>query len=86
MCFQKLAGACVILDNSPTHNSNKDIDAALEVVGARLISPLLSRLFPIEPFWSKAKDVLKSLGSRTYQAFEEAIDIAYEKMSLNNIR
>jgi len=81
-------GACVILDNSPIHNSNEDIDAALEGVGARLIflPPYSPDFSPIEPFWSKAKDVLKSLGPRTYQALKEAIDIAYEKVSLNDIR
>lgn len=81
-------GACVILDNSPIHNSNADIDAALEAVGARLIflPPYSPDFSPIEPFWSKVKDALKSLGPRTYQALKKAIDIAYQEVSLDDIR
>jgi len=81
-------GAWVILDNSPIHNSNKDIDAALDAVGAHLVflPPYSPDFSPIEPFWSKVNDSLKSLGPRTYQALKDAIDIAYEKMSLIDIR
>jgi transposase len=81
-------GACVILDNSPIHNSNEEIDAALKAVGARLIflPPYSPDFSPIELFWSKVKDALKTLGPRTYQALKNAIAIAYEKVSLNDIR
>lgn len=81
-------GACVILDNSPIHNSNEDIDAALAAVGARLmfLPPYSPDFSPIEPFWSKVKDVLKSIAPRTYQALKKAMDIAYEKVSLSDIR
>jgi transposase len=81
-------GACIVLDNSPIHIRNEDIDDALKAVGARLIflPPYSPDLSPIEPFWSKVKDALKSLEPRTYQALKKAIDIAYETVSLNDIR
>jgi len=61
----------------------------LEAVGARLffLPPLSPEFSPIEPFCSsKVKDALKSLRPRTYQAFKKAIDITYQKMSLDDIR
>ena len=82
------SGACVILDNSPIHNSNEDIEAALDEVGAHLIflPPYSPDFSPIEPFWSKVKNNLKSLAPRTYQALKDAIGIAYEKVSLIDIQ
>lgn len=81
-------GACVLLDNSRTHNSNEYIEAALEKVGARLIylPPYSPDFSPIEPFWSKIKNSLDAIGARTYQNLKKAIDLAYAQISLNDIR
>ena len=81
-------GACVVLDNSPTHNSNEDIEKALATVGARLVHlpPYSPDFSPIEPFWSKVKAGLRTLGARTYQTLEKAIDLAYAKVSLQDIK
>ena len=75
-------GACVVLDNSPIHHTNEDIEAALEAVGADLIflPPYSPDFSPIEPFWSKVKTSLKSLGARTYQTLKNAIDLAYDQV------
>lgn len=81
-------GACIILDNSSTHRTNEDIEAALKSVGARLIylSPYSPDFSPIEPFWSKVKNSLDTIGARTYQALIKAIDLAYSQVSLNDIK
>jgi len=81
------SGACVILNNSPIHNSNAAIDAVFETVGASLIflPPYSPDFSPIETFRFKVKVALKTLRSRTYQALQKAIDIAYEKVPLNDI-
>lgn len=81
-------GACLVLDNSPTHRQNEDIKAALESVGAQIIylSPYSPDFSPIEPFWSKVKAILNSIGARMYQALEEGIKSAYQQVSLKDIR
>ncbi len=81
-------GACVVLDNSPTHRSNDDIEEALAKAEARLIYlPAYSPDFsPIEPFWSKIKTSLRTMGARTYQTLMKAIDLAYAQVSLKDIK
>ena len=81
-------GACVVLDNSPIHNTHEDIEAALETAEGRLIFllPYSPDFSPIEPFWSKVKNSLHSLGARTYQALKNAIDLAYDQVTLNNVK
>jgi transposase len=81
-------GACLVLDNSSTHKENEEIQNALDAVGVRLIylPPYSPDFSPIEPFWSKVKSILKSIGARTYQALEKGIKSAYEQVSLKDIR
>ena len=81
-------GACLVLDNSPIHNTNEDIEAALEIAGARLIflPPYSPDFSPIEPFWSKVKNCLNSPGARTYQALKNAIDLAYDQVTSNDVK
>lgn len=81
-------GACLVVDNSPSHHENEDIKAGLEAVGARIIylSAYSPDFSPIEPFWSKVKTILNSIGARTYQALEDGIKVAYEQISLQDIR
>lgn len=81
-------GAVLVVDNSPTHKATEDVNAALEAVGARLmfLPPYSPDFSPIEPFWSKVKDRLKSVGARTYQALEKAIESAYLKVTSEDIR
>lgn len=81
-------GACLVLDNSPSHHENEDIKTALEAVGAQIIylSPYSPDFSPIESFWSKVKTILNSIGARTYQALEDGIKLAYEQISLKDIQ
>ncbi len=80
-------GACVVIDNSPTHHQSEEMKAALDSIGARLIylPPYSPDFSPIENFWSKVKNTLKSIGARTYQALKQAIKFAYEQVSLQDI-
>jgi transposase len=81
-------GAVLVVDNSPTHEATEEVTAALEAVGAQLmfLPPYSPDFSPIEPFWSKTKDILKSVGARTYQALKETIEFAYAQVSLEDIR
>jgi transposase len=80
-------GACVLMDNSSTHITDEEIETALAEVGADLIKrpPYSPDFSPIENFWSKVKNTSKSLGARTYQALEDAIEFAYSQVSLEDI-
>jgi transposase len=81
-------GAVLVVDNSPTHKATEEVNAALEAVGARLmfLSPYSPDFSPIEPFWSKVKNNLNSVGARTYQALKEAIKFAYAQVTAEDIR
>lgn len=81
-------GAVLVVDNSPTHKATEEVNAALKAVGAQLmfLPPYSPDFSPIEPFWSKVKNSLKSTGARTYQALKEAIEFAYTQVTLKDIR
>lgn len=81
-------GAVLVVDNSPTHKATEEVTTALEAVGARLmfLPPYSPDFSPIEPFWSKVKTILDSVGARTYQALKEAIESAYSQVTLKDIR
>jgi len=81
-------GAVLIADNSSTHEATDEVTAALAAVGAQLIflPPYSPDFSPIEPFWSKVKNILKSVGARTYQSVKEALESAYAQVTLNDIR
>jgi transposase len=81
-------GACLIIDNSPTHHEkDKEIEKALAKVGARLIRlpPYSPDFSTIENYWSKVKDILKTIGARTYKALVEGINFACQQISLSDI-
>ncbi len=81
-------GAVLVVDNSPTHKATEEVITALEAVGARLmfLPPYSPDFSPIEPFWSKVKTILDSVGARTYQALKEAIESAYSQVTSKDIR
>ena len=41
---------------------------------------------PIEKLWSKVKNILRSIGARTYRDLDLAIAKAYSQVSLKDIR
>jgi len=79
-------GATVVWDNSTIHKG-KEIEQALREAGAKLIylPPYSPDFNPIENFWSKVKNTLRSLGARTYQALDLAISDAFSQVSLKDI-
>lgn len=81
------SGACVILDNCSIHKG-KEIEAAIAKAGASLIylPPYSPDFNPIENFWSKVKNILRSLCARTYQDLDKAIAQAFKQISLQDIR
>lgn len=80
-------GACVVMDNFSSHKV-QGIESAIASVGAKLIYlPSYSPDFnPIEQFWSKVKDIIRSLAPRTKQALDKAITQAFTQISLKHIR
>jgi len=80
-------GATVVWDNVPIHQG-EEIEKAIAEAGARLIylPPYSPDFNPIENFWSKVKNTLRSIGARTYQALDLALADAYSQVSLKDIR
>lgn len=79
-------GACVVWDNSTIHKG-EEIEKAIRKAGAKLINlpPYSPDFNPIENFWSKVKNTLRSIGARTYLALDEAIATAFSYVSLKDI-
>lgn len=80
-------GACVVMDNCSIHKG-KEIENLIEMAGAKLIylPPYSPDFSPIENCWSKIKSILRSLGARNYPDLAQAIEAAFNKVSLNDIR
>ena len=80
-------GACVVMDNCSIH-LGKEIERLIEDAGAKLIylPPYSPEFSPIENCWSKIKSILRSIGARTYPDLAQALEIAFNKVSLNDIR
>jgi transposase len=80
-------GACVIMDNCSIHKG-PEIEALITKAGAKLIylSPYSPDFSPIENCWSKIKSVLRSIGARNYPDLINAIEEAFNQVSLDNIR
>lgn len=79
-------GACVVWDNTTIHKG-KEIEAAINNAGARVINlpPYSPDFNPIENFWSKVKNTLRSKGARTYRAVDEAIATAFSHVCLQDL-
>ena len=79
-------GACVVMDNFSSHKVT-GIKEAIESAGAHLIylSPYSPDFSPIENFWSKVKEFLRSQETRTYPDLDKAITHALETINLSDI-
>jgi transposase len=75
-------GDVVILDNLATHKI-RGVRQALEAVGARLLylPPYSPDFNPIEPMWSKIKQVLRSHAPRTEEDLLLAAKTAFNSIS-----
>jgi transposase len=84
---QLWVGACVVMDNCSIHKG-KEIESLINQAGARLIylPPYSPEFSPIENCWSKIKTFLRSLAARSYPDLAQAIEDAFKKVSLKDIR
>jgi transposase len=80
-------GAYVIMDNCSIH-LGAEIEAWIKEAGAYLIylPPYSPDFSPIENCWSKIKSILRSIGARTYPDLAKAIQEAFDKVSLDDLR
>lgn len=80
-------GACVVMDNYSIHKG-KEIEKLIAKAGAKLIylSPYSPDFSPIENCWSKIKSVLRSLEARNYPDLIKAIEEAFSRVSLDNLK
>jgi transposase len=75
-------GDVVILDNLATHKI-RGVREAIEAAGARLLylPPYSPDFNPIEPMWSKIKQVLRSHAPRTEEERLQAAQTAFNSVS-----
>jgi transposase len=68
------AGQVVVMDNLAAHKV-ASIRQLLEAAGCRVIylPPYSPDLSPIEPMWSKVKQLLRSMAARTVDALQTAV-------------
>ena len=80
-------GACVVMDNFSSHKV-EGVRALIESVGAKLIylPPYSPDFSPIENFWSKVKQPIRSAAARTYETLDQAISEAFDAVSLTDIQ
>jgi transposase len=80
-------GACVILDNYSIH-LGEEIETLIKQAGGRLIylPPYSPDFSPIENCWSKIKNTLRSIAARTYPDLAKAVEVAFEDVSLDDLR
>ena len=76
-------GEIVVMDNLACHKHLR-IRQLIESVGAEVwyLPPYSPDFNPIEPMWSKMKQVLRSLAARTFEGLIQAIGIALKKITL----
>jgi transposase len=76
------AGQVVVFDNLSAHK-RPAITAAIEKAGCRviLLPPYTSEWNPIEPRWSKMKELLRSRAARTLETLEGAVLDAMDGVS-----
>ncbi len=74
------------MDNASIHQE-AELRPILEQAGATLhfLSAYSPDFSPIENCWSKLKEFIRSLAPRTYNDLAQAIDTAFQKVSLQDI-
>lgn len=79
-------GEIVVLDNLPCHKHTR-VRELIESVGAEVwyLPPYSPDFSPIEPMWSKIKQILRSLAARTFEGLIEAIGVALENVTTHDL-
>ena len=69
-------GAIIVMDNLPVHHASV-VREALVAVGAKVVflPPYSPDLSPIELYWSKLKQLLRSAKARTHEALAHALTV-----------
>jgi transposase len=81
------AGDLVVMDNLGAHK-RQDIITAIRAVGADVLflPPYSPEFNPIEQVWGKLKDIVRRMATLTREAFDCAVAIAMDAISLEDIR
>jgi len=79
-------GQIVVLDNLSSHKISRVVEL-VESAGAEVwyLPPYSPDLNPIEPMWSKVKQVLRSLAARTFDGLVDAIRTAFNQVSTSDL-
>ena len=79
-------GEIVVLDNLACHKHPR-VRELIESVGAEVwyLPPYSPDFNPIEPMWSKIKQILRSLAARTFDGLIKAIGIALGQVALQDL-
>ena len=80
-------GDLVIMDNLATHKI-RGVRQAIEAAGARLLylPPYSPDFNPIEPMWSKIKQILRSRAARTETELLLAAKVAFQAISTTDCK
>jgi len=79
-------GEIVVLDNLSSHKIPRVVEL-VESAGAevRYLPPYSPDFNPIEPMWSKVKQVLRSIAARTFDGLVDAIRTAFDQVSTSDL-
>ena len=85
LCPTLKRGDIVVMDNLSVHKS-PEVAALVQAVGAevRFLPAYSPDLNPIEKMWSKIKALLRSAEARTPEQLDEAISLAFSKITPND--
>jgi transposase len=78
-------GDVVVMDNLKAHKA-AGVREAIEAAGARLLylPPYSPDFSPIEPMWSKVKQMLRSIAARTVEALNAAVTTALQSITASD--
>jgi transposase len=87
LCPTLRAGDIVVMDNLAPHKSPATLEL-IQAVGAeaRFLPPYSPDLNPIEKMWSKIKSLLRSAEARSPEQLDEAMTVAFSKITPNDAR
>ena len=79
-------GEIVVLDNLSSHKLPRVVEL-INSAGAEVwyLPPYSPDFNPIEPMWSKVKQVLRTIAARTFDGLVEAIRTALERVSTSDL-